>query len=67
MKKYILKHKMNRVFLKFYKSLNYHHYVCDPLDATKFDKKQANIWLKKFKHPENWELVETEVKKNEKR
>jgi hypothetical protein len=47
--------------------LNYHHYVCDPLDATKFDKKQANIWLKKFKHPENWELVEIEVKKNEKR
>ena len=52
---------------KFYKSLNYHHYVCDPLDATKFDKRQANIWLKKFKHPEKWELVEIEVKKNEKR
>lgn len=65
MVKYILKHKINGVFLKKYKALNYHHYVRNILDATKFDKQQANIQLKKFKHPENWEIVKEGVNKHE--
>jgi hypothetical protein len=65
MVKYILKHKINGVFLKKYKTLNYHHYVRNILDATKFDKQQANIQLKKFKHPENWEIVKRETNKHE--
>ena len=56
--KYILKHKMNKVYLKYYKYLNWNHYVADVKEASLFDKRQANIRLKKFKHPENWEIIE---------
>jgi hypothetical protein len=65
MVKYILRHKINGAFLKKYKALNYHHYVRNILDATKFDKQQANIQLKKFKHPENWEIVNRATHKHE--
>ena len=39
------------------KNLNYNHYVVDIKDASLFDKRQANVRLNKFNHPENWIIV----------
>lgn len=62
--KYILKHKKNEVYLKYIKSIDYKHYVADVMDATLFDKKNVNIMLKKFKNPNNWEILG--IKENKK-
>lgn len=56
MKQYILKHKVNKVYLQIFDRGR--HYVVDINKATRFTKQQANIKLKQFKHSENWEIME---------
>lgn len=53
---YVIRHKKNNVYLKRFENINLNHYVVDMKEATKFDRRNGNITLKKFKHPENWEL-----------
>lgn len=66
MKKYLIKHKKNRVYLKYFKSIRFKHYVVDCNEATRFTKKEANQIIKRYKYPENWELVEKMSKRGEK-
>ena len=58
MKSYILKHKNNRVYLKYFKNIQFKHYVSDYQEATNFTKSEAKRILGKYKHPENWEIIE---------
>ena len=51
----ILKHKYNKVYLKLF-SDGFKHYVVDVDEATRFDSVKAKAVMKKFKHPENWEI-----------
>lgn len=57
MSQWILKHKKNKVYLKILKD-GYKHYVVDVDKASRFNKRRAEIYLKKFKHPENWIMIE---------
>lgn len=66
MKKYLIKHKKNRVYLKYFKSIRFKHYILDCKEATGFTKKEANQIIKRYKYPENWELVEKIPEKGEK-
>lgn len=62
--KYVLKHKKNRVYLKYYKKDKFKHYVRDIYDSTFFEsKKEANTILDSFKHSENWEVLKINYKK----
>lgn len=66
---YVLRHKNNNVYLKRFGDIKLNHYVFNIKDATKFDRRNANSMLKKFKHPENWELkvvVGSDKRKKEK-
>ena len=57
--KYILRHKINKVYLQYVKDLDWDHYVCDSTEATEYtNKRSVKCRLNKFKHPENWEIVE---------
>ena len=53
---YVIRHKTNNVYLKRFGNIKLNHYVVDINEATKFDRRNANIMLKKFKHPENWDI-----------
>lgn len=59
---YVIKHKKigkfkdKDVYLKRFGNIKLNHYVVDIREATKFDRRNANIMLKKFKHPENWDI-----------
>ena len=53
---YIIKHRKTNIYLKRFGDIDLNHYVPDIKEATKFDRRNANSMLKKFKHPENWEL-----------
>lgn len=53
---YVIKHRKNNVYLKRFGNIKLNHYVVDINEATKFDRRNGNIMLRKFKHPENWEL-----------
>ena len=53
---YVIKHKTNNVYLKRFGNIKLNHYVVDINEATKFDRRNGNNMIKKFKHPENWEL-----------
>ena len=64
-KYYLIKHKKNRVYLKYFRNIKYKHYVLDCNEATGFTKSEANKIIKKYKYPENWELVEKIPQKGE--
>lgn len=53
---YVLLNKNTKVYVKYYTSIRFNHYVVDVEEATKFTYQQANQHRKKFKHPENWEI-----------
>ena len=53
---YVIRHKTNNVYLKRFGNIKLNHYVVDINEATKFDRRNVNIMLKKFKHPENWDI-----------
>lgn len=55
--KYILRNKNTEMFLKLYKDIDFKHYVLDIEDATRFTYRQAYNLKKKYKHPENWEII----------
>ena len=66
-KGYVLRHKYNRVYLKYVKYLRWNRFVCDVGDATVYDKRYvAAKRLNQFKHPENWEIINIGRRKNEK-
>lgn len=56
-KNQILKHKKNKVYLRLDKD-GYKDYVVDVDKATRFNKKEAYNQIKRFKHPENWIVIE---------
>lgn len=58
MKKYIIKHKKNKVYLKYYKDIKFKHYVLDSNEATEFTKTEAKRIINQYKHSENWEIIE---------
>lgn len=63
--KCVLKNKNYNTYLKYYKKIKFKHYVVDINDATIFNKTEAKEMLKKFRHPENWEIIETNRKEKE--
>lgn len=65
MKKYIIKHikadflKGSSMYLNYNEKDEWRHYVLDVEQATRFEgKSKARKVLKKFNHPENWDIVE---------
>lgn len=55
---YLVKNKKNNVFYKSKISDGFNHYVFNDSEAHQFKNKwEANKQLKKFKHPENFEIV----------
>lgn len=61
----ILKHRYNRVYLKLF-SDGFKHYVVNIEEATRFDSTKAKSILKKFKHPENWEIIKEPLQSSKK-
>ncbi len=60
---YVLKHKKNRVYLKYYKKDGFKHYVKDINNATFFEsKKEVKEILNGYKYPNNWEILKTAYK-----
>ena len=57
MKEYLIKHKKNRVYLKYIKGIDYKHYVLDCNEGTGFTKSEAKRMIRDFKYPENWEMI----------
>lgn len=59
---YVIKHKKDKkykgynIYLKRYGNLDLNHYVFKIEEATKFDRRNGKAMLRKFRHPENWEL-----------
>ena len=51
---YVLKSRTTGLYLKYFKSIKFNHYVADFNEATRFDYKEAYRRKKMFKHPENW-------------
>ena len=56
--KCVLHHKNFKTYLKYFKKLRLKHYVLDINEATVFTKTEAKRMLEKFKHPENWEIIQ---------
>ena len=62
--KYILRHKKYKTYYCFDNEDKYKHYSVDGTKAYKFNRvSSANKILSKFKHPENWEIVEIKEKR----
>lgn len=60
---YVMKHKKNKVYLKYFKRDKFKHYVADINDATFFkERKEVKAILKTYKHPENWDILKIEFK-----
>lgn len=60
---YVLKHKINKVYLKYYKSDGFKHYVRDINEATFFkEKKEVKKILETYKYPKNWEIKKYDFK-----
>lgn len=53
---YVLKHKNFHTYLC--KRYGNKRYLLDIKYAEKFSKKKAEERIKKFLHPENWEIIE---------
>lgn len=56
--KYVLRNKNYGTYLKYLKDIRYKHYILNKYEATVYTLSEANKMLKRFKHPENWELIE---------
>lgn len=56
MRSYVLKHKNNGVYLKYFYQLGLKHYVPYIDEATRFDYAKAYNMKNKFKHRENWTI-----------
>lgn len=60
---YILKNKNTGVLLKYFKKIDFKHYVFTFEEATHFRTLKAAKQMKnKYKHPENWEIIK--IKEN---
>ena len=62
--KYVVKHinintlRHTNIFLKYYSDIDFKHYVFKLEEATHFEtKKRAKAMIRKFKHPDLWEIV----------
>lgn len=55
--KYVLKNKNTKMYLKYFKTIRFKHYVMNKDEATVLNTTEVKAMLKKFKHPENWEIV----------
>jgi len=62
--KCVLKNINNNTYLKYFKSIRFKHYVLNIDDATIFNKTDAKKMIERFKHPENWEIIEINKKEN---
>lgn len=67
MKKYYLKNKKYGMYFKsrWYKGI--FHYVANIFDAKKLKQTEAIKLLKELKHPEDYEIIEKEIKKETKK
>lgn len=63
--KCVLKNKNHNTYLEYFKKLRFKHYVVDIKEATVFNKTEARKMLERFKHPENWEIIEINKKEKE--
>lgn len=62
MKRFILKNINTHTYLNYMKNIDFRHYTCDATEATRFcSRSECNKMLKKFKHPENWEIIGVEL------
>ena len=62
--KCVLKNINHNTYLKYFKKIRLKHYVLNIDDATVFNKTEAKAMLGRFKHPENWEIIEINKKEN---
>lgn len=62
--KCVLHHKNLKVYLKYFKKIKFKHYVANIKEATVFNKTDAKKMLERFKHSENWEIIEINKKEN---
>lgn len=65
---YVIKHintnnlRHTNVFVKYYSDIDFKHYVFKIDEATHFEsRKRAKEIIRKFKHPDLWEIMEVEV------
>lgn len=66
---YVLMNNNTKMFVKWFKKIDFKHYVPDIDEATKFTYQQAYQFRSKFKHPENWRIrrwKKVELKENKK-
>ena len=62
--KYIIKNKNTGALLKYFRDIEFKHYVFTIKEATHFIKyKQAYTIKRKYKHPENWEIIRVKGEK----
>lgn len=72
--KYVVKHintnnlRHTNMFLKYFSDIDFKHYVFRIDEATHFEsKKRAKEIMRKFKHPDLWEIVGVKDVEKEKR
>lgn len=53
---YVLVNNNTKMFLKWFRNIDFKHYVFDIEEATKFTYQQAYQIKIKYKHPENWRI-----------
>lgn len=65
---YVIKHintnnlRHTNMFLKYFSDIDFKHYVFKINEATHFEsRKRAKEIIRKFKHPDLWEIMEVEV------
>ena len=56
--KYVLKNKNTKMYLKYLKAIRFKHYVINKEEATVLNTTEVKAMLNKFKHPENWEIIQ---------
>lgn len=65
---YVIKHintnnlRHTNMFLKYFSDIDFKHYVFKINESTHFEsRKRAKEIIRKFKHPDLWEIMEVEV------
>ncbi len=54
---YLLNNKNTNCFVRLMGDFENRHYVVNPEEATEMSLRKAKSIIKKFKHPENWQLI----------
>lgn len=53
---YVIMNKKTEMYLKWFKDINFKHYVKDINEASKYTFKEAEKIKNKYNYPENWKI-----------